>query len=413
MQRLLQFLNKVMLRRTHADQLFDAKLVSLPEPSRVITKLEFNELERAVYEIVRVRFIARINRIARDNDLDRQYGHLWTMLLRLRQLTSHLLLVQGTIEDLLEREDFEKLRQISSENFSDDMEALLTHLKHTLKSSKESKTGLSGIAVSETETAPTLRLDNASENLGGMHGLTYRFGRYLDALRQSEAWEALTQRTLCVGCRQLPDDPHVTSCYHIYCYSCLRELQSLHARRGLSSGRCVECSTFYTEVSRCESALDDLNNFTSAATGDSNDGSFGVKQKVGRKKKPDYGKWINMRGEMLPSAKTIGLKAQILTWIEEDPDVKIIVYSQFIPMLRVLGRICETEQWKYETFHGSMSHESRQKALGSFGDAKKERRILLASLTAGGLGLNLTMASRVVLLESWWNFGTISLRYSG
>lgn len=30
-------------------------------------------------------------------------------------------------------------------------------------------------------------------------------------------------------------------------------------------------------------------------------------------------------------------------------------------------------------------------------------RILIASLKAGGIGLNLTMASRVIILDPWWN----------
>jgi hypothetical protein len=39
--------------------------------------LDFNEIERNVYEIVKARFISRINRFSKAGDLDRQYGYVW------------------------------------------------------------------------------------------------------------------------------------------------------------------------------------------------------------------------------------------------------------------------------------------------------------------------------------------------
>jgi len=38
-------------------------------------------------------------------------------------------------------------------------------------------------------------------------------------------------------------------------------------------------------------------------------------------------------------------------------------------------------------------------------ESEPETRILLASLKSGGAGLNLTMASRVILVDLWWNNG--------
>lgn len=72
-------------------------------------------------------------------------------------------------------------------------------------------------------------------------------------------------------------------------------------------------------------------------------------------------------------------------------------------MLHLLGRICRTERWSYEKYTGNMSHESRDKALASFCDPNGNVRILLASLKAGGLGLNLTAANRVITLDPWYN----------
>jgi len=53
-------------------------------------------------------------------------------------------------------------------------------------------------------------------------------------------------------------------------------------------------------------------------------------------------------------------------------------------------------------YHGKLNYAGRDKAITSFGD-KPHIRILLASLRCGGLGLNLTMASRVIVVDPWWN----------
>lgn len=54
------------------------------------------------------------------------------------------------------------------------------------------------------------------------------------------------------------------------------------------------------------------------------------------------------------------------------------------------------------TYTGQISHDSRDKAITEFGN-NPDKKIMLASLKCGGLGLNLTMASRVICLDPWWN----------
>lgn len=107
-----------------------------------------------------------------------------------------------------------------------------------------------------------------------------------------------------------------------------------------------------------------------------------------------------MGGDVLPSAKTRAAKAQILVWLEEDPTAKIIIYTQFIPMIRILEKVCKTERWPCLKYTGNMSHDARAHSINEFADDPK-KKIMLASLKAGGLGLNLTMASRVLLLDPW------------
>jgi non-specific serine/threonine protein kinase len=53
-------------------------------------------------------------------------------------------------------------------------------------------------------------------------------------------------------------------------------------------------------------------------------------------------------------------------------------------------------------FDGSTSAEDREKAVRSFQE-DSSIRVFLISLKAGGVGLNLTAASYVYLVDPWWN----------
>jgi SNF2 family DNA or RNA helicase len=50
-----------------------------------------------------------------------------------------------------------------------------------------------------------------------------------------------------------------------------------------------------------------------------------------------------------------------------------------------------------------MNRLQRADAVRAFSDPRGETSILLISLRAGGVGLNLTVASAVILVDPWWN----------
>jgi SNF2 family DNA or RNA helicase len=58
-----------------------------------------------------------------------------------------------------------------------------------------------------------------------------------------------------------------------------------------------------------------------------------------------------------------------------------------------------------------MTITARERALTDFQE-KGDKRILIASLRAGGVGLNLTMASHVIIVDSWWNFAVEEQAFS-
>ena len=57
---------------------------------------------------------------------------------------------------------------------------------------------------------------------------------------------------------------------------------------------------------------------------------------------------------------------------------------------------------KFEYFDGSTTATERERAIQSFQN-NDEVRVFLISLKAGGVGLNLTAADYVYIVDPWWN----------
>jgi SNF2 family DNA or RNA helicase len=105
---------------------------------------------------------------------------------------------------------------------------------------------------------------------------------------------------------------------------------------------------------------------------------------------------------VLQSAKSRAAALQIEQWRQEDPNAKIIVFTQFRGMIKVMKRICDERKWGCTPFHGSMTFQARDKAVKSFTN-DPECFVMLCGLKAGGVGLNLTAANRVIIIDLWWN----------
>ncbi len=88
--------------------------------------------------------------------------------------------------------------------------------------------------------------------------------------------------------------------------------------------------------------------------------------------------------------------------VENIGDHKALVFSQFLGMLALIKAKLEELGVKYEYFDGSTSAPDREKAIQSFQN-KDEVRVFLISLKAGGVGLNLTAADYVYIVDPWWN----------
>lgn len=106
------------------------------------------------------------------------------------------------------------------------------------------------------------------------------------------------------------------------------------------------------------------------------------------------------------STKTKALARQIVAWLKMDVNQKVVVFSIFTHFLDVVQAMLETEEalagWGWQRYQGSMSLDERESALSCFRN-DDDCKVLLTSMKAGGVGLNLTKANLVVSLDLWWN----------
>ncbi|MCW3109480.1 MAG: box helicase-like protein [Segetibacter sp.] len=105
--------------------------------------------------------------------------------------------------------------------------------------------------------------------------------------------------------------------------------------------------------------------------------------------------------EPFPNA-SIKLDELVREITENISDHKALIFSQFLGMLALIRQRLEEMGVKYEYFDGSTTAIDREKAIQGFQN-DESCRVFLISLKAGGVGLNLTAADYVYIVDPWWN----------
>ncbi|CAA2946667.1 DNA repair RAD16-like [Olea europaea subsp. europaea] len=210
----------------------------------------------------------------------------------------------------------------------------------------------------------------------------------------------------CSLCHDLVEDPVVTSCAHVFCKSCLIDYS---ASKGQAS--CPLCSKPLTvdftanKDSKEQNARTTIRGFRSSSI-------------LNRIQLNDF----------QTSTKIDALREEIRNMVERDGSAKGIVFSQFTSFLDLihysLEKVWHVLVWfcchscikerkldlcvslqsgvNCVQLDGSMSLGARDTAIKKFTE-DPDCRIFLMSLKAGGVALNLTVASNVFLMDPWWN----------
>jgi len=99
---------------------------------------------------------------------------------------------------------------------------------------------------------------------------------------------------------------------------------------------------------------------------------------------------------------------------DQDPCFRAIVFSQFTSFLSLISTALDRERLTWYRFDGSMDIKKRSAAIAEFKQNERKPKVLIVSLKAGGVGLNVrnrslsinftqhhTNSSHVPIMYSW------------
>jgi DNA repair protein RAD5 len=107
------------------------------------------------------------------------------------------------------------------------------------------------------------------------------------------------------------------------------------------------------------------------------------------------------------SAKISALITHLTRIRKINPQSKTVVFSQFTAFLDLISPALSRSGLNHLRFDGTLSQKARADVLARFNTSDGSANsptVLLLSLRAGGVGLNLTAANRVFMMDPWWSF---------
>uniref|UniRef100_A0A663MAV4 Helicase like transcription factor n=1 Tax=Athene cunicularia TaxID=194338 RepID=A0A663MAV4_ATHCN len=177
----------------------------------------------------------------------------------------------------------------------------------------------------------------------------------------------------CAVCLESLTVPVITRCAHVFCKPCIFEV----IRSEQPNAKCPLC--------RNKLRVEHLVECPPEEEIDSSNG-----------KKSDQ-EWIS-------SSKVNALMHALIELRRDSPNAKCLVVSQFTTFLSLIENPLKESGFAFTRLDGSMAQKKRVEAIQCFQSSQAgSPTVMLLSLKAGGVGLNLTAASRVFLMDPAWN----------
>lgn len=320
-------------------------LVALPAKHMSVVDVELSETERQIYDYIFTRAKKTFQENVTKGTVMKAYTTIFAQLLRLRQSCCHPSLVRN--QEILADEEEAAASEDAVTGLADDMD--LT-------------------ALMERFTADTD--DEKDANAFGAH--------VLQQIRDESGGE-------CPICCEDPPmiEQTVTGCWHSACKKCLLDY--------------IKHQTDRHEIPKCfncREPIDSRNLFEVVRHDDD------LELKSGQME-PRIS--LQRLGVNTSSAKVVSLMKHLRALRKDNPKMKSVVFSQFTSFMTLIEPALDKANMNFLRLDGSMAQKNRAAVLNEFRDANKFT-VLLISLKAGGVGLNLTSAKRVYMMDPWWSF---------
>ncbi|XP_010278306.1 PREDICTED: helicase-like transcription factor CHR28 isoform X1 [Nelumbo nucifera] len=360
-KKLQAVLKTIMLRRTKGTIIDGKPIITLPLKSIELKKVDFSKEEWDFYSKLEADSRAKFKVYEDAGTVKENYVNILLMLLRLRQACDHPLLVKGYDS--------------------------------------------SSVWSSSIETAKKLPRE-----------------KKLDLLNCLEAL------AICGICNDPPEDAVVTICSHVFCNQCICERLSsddnlcpaADCKVKLSVTSVFSKATLKCSLSDQSGQGNSNSNFASKLVQTFEPCPEGLSSDSSKIKAAlEVLKTLSKPLECTPRDNTSHSSNQSTNCAEngsdshsdcsfkDSPDKakvaeKAIVFSQWTRMLDLLEARLKSSSIQYRRLDGTMSIVARDKAVKDF-NSLPEVSVMIMSLKAASLGLNMVAACRVLLLDLWWN----------
>jgi DNA repair protein RAD16 len=217
----------------------------------------------------------------------------------------------------------------------------------------------------------------------------------------------------CDLCHEPPTDRVVSSCCgSAFCRNCVLDYMSpaLESVQLGGTHRCPSCSAPFT-VDLNQASSNIVDDGTLAVPGGINASSptaaMPSLKEMTHVASGSILRRINL-AEFATSTKVEALVQELVQMRQKRPGSKALVFSQFVNMLDLIRWRLHSDPCLQDLglgvriIHGGMNVQSRDAALKAFREDSSVR-VLLMSLKAGGVALNLTVANEAYLMDPWWN----------
>ena len=227
--------------------------------------------------------------------------------------------------------------------------------------------------------------------------------------------------TDCALCQELPTERVLSSCCGAaFCRSCVLEyMETALDGDNDANTPCPSCrDPFSIDLNQAASDVVDDSTLTlptSKTSGPADDQGPSLRE-LPHVNSSSILRRINL-AEFATSTKIEALVQELIEMRKTRPGSKALVFSQFVNMLDLIRWRLHCDPCLAEMglgariLHGGMDVKSRDQCLKDFRE-DTNIRVLLMSLKAGGVALNLTVASEVFLVDNWWSKSLFSILHT-
>ncbi|ODQ65918.1 hypothetical protein NADFUDRAFT_12699, partial [Nadsonia fulvescens var. elongata DSM 6958] len=342
MRKLQALLKAILLRRTKFSKIDGKPILSLPPKTITMERFKFSAAEQEYYTSLETGIANKVNRLMRNGTLGKNFSNALTLLLRLRQVCCHRSLVERVADEFLDKSRVPKKR--------------IEYCQLLTPSSKER------ILTTASFTCP-----------------------------------------ICMDMIDVRNLMFFTPCGHEICKECMPTYF-------------IESTTdTITKCCTCRQAVD------SEKMADFEFFSMLYKHQMSESEIEDFKKdfksifdeeveegeplntILDKHGNSWESSTKIDECIKIIQNVKaEFPTQKVIVFSLFTSFLDIIETGLEQQNINFLRYDGKMSATARNQAILDFTD-DPNYEVILISLKAGNVGLTLTAASHVILMDPFWN----------